>query len=163
MNDHELENLLTTLAPARPSAALAQRVDRELEQDMRWALQPTARRAPRWLQPAMWTTLGAAAAVMAMSLSPTNIASSPGTAAFATTTHLPLTISSPALLPVSTIREIVDTQNEGIRYNETSRLPEQHMKIVSMERRAWIDPRDGAHITVEMPSEDSVILPVSFQ
>lgn len=162
MNDHELENLLTSLAPARPSAALAQRVDRELEQDMRWALQPAPRRAPRWLQPVAWTALGAAAAVMVMSLTSTNIASNPGTAAFATTTNLPVS-SSPALLPVSTIREIVDTQNEGIRYNETSRLPEQHMKIVSMERRAWIDPRDGAHITVEMPSEDSVILPVSFQ
>lgn len=162
MNDHDLENLLTSLAPARPSAALAQRVDHELEQDMRWALQPAARRSPRWLQPVMWTSLGAAAAVLIMSFASTNVAPTMSGPAFATTTELPAS-SSPAMFPVSTIREIVDTQNEGIRYNETSRLPEQHMKIVSMERRAWIDPRDGAHITVEVPSEDSVILPVSFQ
>jgi len=32
-----------------------------------------------------------------------------------------------------------------------------------MERHAWIDPRDGAHIVLEQPREDSVVLPVSFQ
>jgi uncharacterized membrane protein len=129
-------------------------VDRELEQDMRWALRPTSR-APRWLSPVMWTSLGAAAAVAIMSLGQTNIVS-PSKPAFALA-------SSTSVMPVSTIREVVDTQDEGIRYNETSRLPEQHMKIVSLERHAWIDPRDGAHITVEMPREDSVVLPVSFQ
>lgn len=154
MNEHELESLLTSLTPARPSAALAQRVDRELEQDMRWALHP-ASRAPRWLPPMMWTTLGAAAAVVVMSLGQTNVAS-PSGGSFALA-------NSASVMPVSTIREVVDTQDEGIRYNETSRLPEQHMKIVSLERHAWIDPRDGAHITVEMPREDSVVLPVSFQ
>ena len=154
MNEHELESLLTSLTPASPSAALAQRVDRELEQDMRWALRP-ASRAPRWLPPMMWTTLGAAAAVVVMSLGQTNVAS-PSEGSFALA-------NSTSVMPVSTIREVVDTQDEGIRYNETSRLPEQHMKIVSLERHAWIDPRDGAHITVEMPREDSVVLPVSFQ
>jgi len=163
MNDHELENLLTSLAPARPSPALAQRVDHELEQDMRWALQPAARRSPRWLPPVMWTSLGAAAAVLLMSFSPANVAPTVGTPGFVTTTTNPPFASSTALMPISTIREIVDTQDEGIRYNETSRLPEQHMKIVSLERRAWIDPRDGAHITVEMPSEESLVLPVAFQ
>lgn len=103
----------------------------------------------------MWTSLGAAAAVAIMSLMQTNTASTSGPA-FALT-------SPTSIMPVSTIREVVDTQNEGIRYNETSRLPEQHMKIVSLERHAWIDPRDGAQITVEMPREDSVVLPVSFQ
>jgi len=154
MNEHELESLLTSLTPARPSAALAQRVDRELEQDMRWALRTTSR-SPRWLSPVMWTSLGAAAAVAIMSLAQTNVVSTSGPA-FALA-------KSTSIMPVSTIREVVDTQDEGIRYNETSRLPEQHMKIVSLERHAWIDPRDGAHITVEMPREDSVVLPVSFQ
>lgn len=154
MNDHDIESLLTSLAPARPSAALAQRVDRELEQDLGWALRPS-RRTPRWLPPLMWTSFGAAAAVVVMNLA------SPGTVGISGSGLA--ASKAPAVLPVSTIREVVDTQDEGIRYNETSRLPEQHMKIVSLERRAWIDPRDGAHITVEMPREDSVVLPVSFQ
>lgn len=159
MNDHELENLLASLAPARPGAALAQRVDRDLEQDMLWALSPAPRRATRWLPPVCWTSLGAAAAVLVMSLTPAGSTAGHSSALTAATT-IP---ASPALFPVSTIREIVDAQDEGIRYNAVSRLPEQHMKIVSLERRAWIDPRDGAHITVEMPSEDSLILPVAFQ
>jgi hypothetical protein len=154
MNEQELESFLSSLTPARPSATLAQRVDRELEQDMRWALRPV-RRSPRWLPPMMWTSLGAAAAVAIMSLAQTNVAST-SEPAFALA-------RSPSVMPVSTIREVVDTQNEGIRYNDISHLPEQHMKIVSLERHAWIDPRDGAHITVEMPREDSVVLPVSFQ
>jgi hypothetical protein len=57
----------------------------------------------------------------------------------------------------------MEAQNEGIQYNDVSRLPEQHVRLVSMERHAWIDPRDGAQITVEVPREDSVVLPVSFQ
>jgi hypothetical protein len=57
----------------------------------------------------------------------------------------------------------MEAQDEGIQYNDVSRLPEQHVRLVSMERRAWIDPRDGAKIIVEMPREESVVLPVSFQ
>jgi hypothetical protein len=158
MNDHDIENLLTSLAPARPSAALAQRVDHELEQDMRWALLPAARRSPRWLPPVMWTTLGAAAAVLVMSFASTNIAETNGSPALPAAA-----LTNTSVMPVSTIREIVDAQDEGIRYNETSRLPEQHMRIVSLERKEWIDPRDGAHIMIEMPSEDNVVLPVAFQ
>lgn len=155
MNDHDIENLLASLAPTRPSATLEQRVNRELEQDLRWALRPE-KRSSRWLPPMLWSSLGAAAAVVIMSL----MQAAPESAGLVWVSS---DASSPSVLPVSTIREVVDTQDQGIRYNATSRLPEQHMKIVSLERRAWIDPRDGAHITVEVPREDSVVLPVSFQ
>jgi hypothetical protein len=57
----------------------------------------------------------------------------------------------------------MEAQDQGIQYNDVSRLPEQHVRLLSMERHAWIDPRDGAKITVEMPHEQSVVLPVSFQ
>lgn len=76
---------------------------------------------------------------------------------------LPQVSQMTSVMPVSTVREVMNAENQGIQYNAISRLPEQHMKIVSMERHAWIDPRDGAQITVEMPREDSVVLPVSFQ
>ncbi len=158
MNDTELENFLTSLAPARPCALLTQRVDRELEQDLRWALR-SQRRRPSWLSPMLWTSLGAAAAVVLMSLASNDDVSGSGDRVVARVS----TPSAPSVLPVSTIREVVQAQDEGIRYNSSSRLPEQHMKIVSLERRAWIDPRDGAHITIEVPREDSVVMPVSFQ
>lgn len=159
MNDTELENLLISLAPARPGAALTQRVDQELAQDLRWALR-SQRRVPSWLSPVLWTSLGAAAAVAVMSLPTREEAAGLGDRLVAAKATAPLT---PSVLPVSTIREVVQAQDEGIRYNSSSQLPEQHMKIVSLERRAWIDPRDGAHITIEVPREDSVIMPVSFQ
>ncbi len=159
MNDTELETLLTSLAPARPGAALTQRVDQELEQDLRWALH-AQRRLPSWLSPVLWTSLGAAAAVAVMSLTPPEDAGALGDRLAAAKVSAPL---MPSVLPVSTIREVVQAQDEGIRYNSSSQLPEQHMKIVSLERRAWIDPRDGAQITIEVPREDSVIMPVSFQ
>ena len=152
MNDHDIESLLTSLSPARPSAALVQSVDRELELDLSWARAPK-RTTPRWFMSVMWSSLGAAAAVLVMSsMSVEEINSSPVALAQAT-----------SVMPVSTIREVMDAQDEGIQYNDISRLPEQHVKLVSFERHTWIDPRDGAHITVEMPREDSVILPVAFQ
>jgi hypothetical protein len=107
----------------------------------------------------LWTSLGAAAAVVLMSLASNDDVSGSGDLVVARGS----TPSAPSVLPVSTIREVVQAQDEGIRYNSSSRLPEQHMKIVSLERRAWIDPRDGAHITIEVPREDSVVMPVSFQ
>lgn len=152
MNDHDIESLLTSLSPSRPSHALIQKVDRELELDLSWARAPR-RKAAVWLKPVIWSSLGAAAAVVVMSaMNPTQVSS----------TSL-ATASTASAMPVSTIREVVDARDEGIQYNELSNLPEQHVKLVSMERHAWIDPRDGAHITVEMPREDSVVLPVAFQ
>lgn len=153
MNDHDIECLLKSLSPAKPSAALTRSVDSELEQDLSWVRTP--KRAPNlnWFAPVMWTSLGAAAAVMVMSTMPV---SSVNTASLALS-------RVPSVMPVSTIREVMEAQNEGIQYNDVSRLPEQHLRLVSMERHAWIDPRDGAQITVEVPREDSVVLPVSFQ
>lgn len=150
MNEHDIESLLTSLSPARPSAALVERVDRELEQDLSWARAPK-RKSPTWWTPVMWSSLGAAAAVLVMSALPGEEVSTSSLA------------QNSSVMPVSTIREVVDAQDQGIQYNDISRLPEQHVKLVSLERHAWIDPRDGAHITVELPREDSVVLPVSFQ
>jgi hypothetical protein len=153
MNDHDIESLLQSLSPAKPSNALTKSVDHELEQDLSWA--GTAKRAPNlnWFAPVMWTSLGAAAAVMVMGAMPVSLVN----------TGSPALSRVPSVMPVSTIREVMEAQNEGIQYNDVSRLPEQHVRLVSMERHAWIDPRDGAQITVEVPREDSVVLPVSFQ
>jgi len=154
MNDNDIESLLTSLSPARPSALLSQRVDHELELDLSWARAPK-KKTPRWLSPVMWSSLGAAAAVVIMSAQPmAQVGGGTGSVAFQETA---------SVMPMSTIREVVDARDEGIQYNELSRLPEQHVKLVSLERHAWTDPRNGAHFTVEVPYEDSVVLPVSFQ
>lgn len=154
MNDNDLESLLTGLTPRAPSVEMRQRVAAEMELDRQWMRAPVRHRAT-WRMPAFWASVGAAAAVLVMTVMQPAATSSPVSIA---------RVSAPqSVMPVSTIREMVDAQDEGIQYNQESQLPEQHVKLVSVERHAWIDPRDGAHITVEMPREDSVILPVSFQ
>ncbi len=157
MNEHEIETLLSGLQPSGPSASLTREVGREMQQDRQWMLEP-ARRGQGWMKPVFWSSLGAAAAVLVMGvMSGTDAGTAP---AVSVASAAPAATS---ILPVRTIREVVGADNEGIHYNADSRLPEQHMKLRSLERHAWIDPRDGAQITVEMPREESVILPVSFQ
>lgn len=151
-DDTRLENLLRGLAPAAASPALSQRVDEELKLDMSWLHTGTRpRRTMKWLQSASWAALGAAAAVTVMSYLPSPASSSDGTLA-----------TTPTVLPVATIREWEDVQDEGIHYTQ-GRLPEQHLRVIARERQTWIDPRDGAQMTVEYPREQKFILPVSFQ
>lgn len=152
-DDANLENLLRGLKPAAPSATLTQRVDDELKLDLSW-LQSSRKphRLPHWLASAGWAAMGAAAAIAVMSRLP-QTETAPNANTLATT---------PTVLPVSTIREWEDVQDEGIHYNP-QRLPEQHVTLIARERQTWIDPRDGAQMTVEYPREQKLVLPISFQ
>jgi hypothetical protein len=155
LNETHLENVLRSLAPASPSQALQQRVDEELKLDISWLGAPTKpSRQVRWLPPLTWAALGAAAAVAVMSALPESAPAS----GLAAAPSSPV----PAVLPVSTIREWEDIQDDGIHYSQ-ERLPEQHVTLFSRERQTWIDPRDGAQMTVEYPREQKLVLPVSFQ
>ncbi len=158
MNDEphvtHLENALRGLAPAAPSPALVQCVDEELKLDMNWLHTGThPRRVLRWASYAGWAGLGAAAAVAVMSL----MSAPPQPAGRASTLA-----TAPTVLPVSTIREWEDVKDDGIHYSK-ERLPEQHLRVIARDRQTWIDPRDGAQMTVEIPREEKFVLPVSFQ
>lgn len=155
MNDHDLETLLSGLPPRGPSAALSQKVAKELQADRQWMHTPAPARTHRWLGSVSWAAAGAAAAVLTMSLFP-----GPGGAG---TSPAVASAPAPAVMPVTTIREVVSAENEGIQYNASSRLPERRVRLMSVERHVWTDPRDGAQIILEQPREESVVLPVSFQ
>ncbi|MBE2285664.1 MAG: hypothetical protein IAE77_19535 [Prosthecobacter sp.] len=155
--DARLENLLRGLAPAAVSPGLKQSVDEELQLDMSWLNTPSRqRRSPRWLASTSWAALGAAAAVAVMSYLPAPSITAPAAAGGT------LATSTPTVMPVSTIREWEDVKDEGIHYNQ-QRLPEQHVRVITRDRQSWIDPRDGAQITVEIPREQRLVLPVAFQ
>ncbi|MEZ5387238.1 MAG: hypothetical protein R3F13_17145 [Prosthecobacter sp.] len=152
-----LENALRRLAPAAPSPALIQGVDEELKLDMNWLGAPSRpRRKTGWLHSTAWAALGAAAAVTVMSYLPGTAPDAPATA---TTGGM---AAAPMVLPISTIREWEDVRNDGIHYSREN-VPEQHLRVLARERQTWIDPRDGAEMTVEYPREQKVVLPVSFQ
>lgn len=156
----ELENLLRSLTPARVSPELGTRVEEELRLDMSWLAQTVKKpRAMRWAAPLTYAAMGAAAAIVAMSIF-ANTATGP------TSSLKPAIVApsaqKPGVMPVSTIAEWDDVQDEGIRYS-ADRMPEKHVRVRGTERRLYIDPRDGAEIIVEYPREQALVLPVSFQ
>lgn len=151
-----LESALRRLAPAGPSPALTQGVDEELKLDMNWLGAPSrTQRRSGWLHSVTWAALGAAAAVAVMSFLPGPPSNAPATGPGGMA-------AAPMVLPISTIREWEDVRNDGIHYSREN-VPEQHLRVLARERQTWIDPRDGAEMTVEYPREQKVVLPISFQ
>lgn len=146
MND--LESLLSGLAPRGPSQALREGIAADLDLDRQWLHERY--RPRRWLMPLGWAAAGAAAALAV-------------SAVLAPTADSASAVAKSALLPVDTIREVVHTEDEGIAFNEAEQTHEQRLRLYSVERQNWIDPRDGARITVERPREEHLVLPVSYQ
>lgn len=171
MNDTELESLLRSMTPAAPSAGLAGRVQHDLDlmKSFREAKPEEAlvsRQKPaRWLSNLVWAGLGAAAAVAVMGAVQVHGRSGTGIAAVKAqpaATSASVAISAASIMPVSSTREWVDVEDMGISF-ATPDSPARQMKVISMERHQWIDPRDGAEYTVEVPKEESVVLPMKYQ
>ncbi len=161
MNDTNIEHLLRALKPAAPSAELTERVQRDLalaelfrETEPVKAVPP--QRPRTWTTAVLWAGLGAAAAVLVMSALPVHPTARPPQHELASTA------SSTSILPVNSTREWVDVEDEGITFTSPDN-PERRVRVRSLERRQWIDPRDGAEYTVEVPQVESVTLPVKFQ
>lgn len=166
MNDANVEHLLRSLRPAAPSAELTQRVERDLKLAalFREAAPASVAAKPRrtlWQSHLTWAAIGAAAAVLVMSVMPARTGLQTGSelASQSQTAEAPLT---DRLLPVSSTREWVDLEDGGISF-ATPDSPQRQMRVHSLERHQWIDPRDGAEYTVEVPTVESVVLPVKYQ
>lgn len=162
MNDNEIESLMRSLQPRAVSPQLESRVERELVlgNGLRVIDGSAAAKTPvRWWQPVAWAGLGAAAAVWVMSLTP---AARTGGSSNQIAATGPVDVSRSQPIPVNSTREWLDAADQGVQFND-QQLPERHLRVVSLERHEWVDPRDGARIAVELPHEDTVVLPVSFQ
>ncbi len=154
MNENEIEKLLSGMRPAAASLELEKRVEHDLAFTSGLRVIDGTAKPQRWgWQPLAWTGLGAAAAILIMGLSPADKPASRSDLASGQNANI---------LPVSSTREWVDADDQGVRFN-SQQLPERHLRLISTERHEWIDPRDGAQISVEVPREDTVILPVKFQ
>jgi hypothetical protein len=150
LNDSQLESLLRGLAPAAASPSLTQRVDEELKLDMSWLSTSHRKphRTPKWITSAGWAAMGAAAAIAVMSYLPTQQSSIQGIAAVA-----------PAVLPVSTLREVDDLHDSSIHH---SLVAEKRALVVSRELGTWVDPRYSAQMAVDYPSQQAFMQNVSF-
>jgi anti-sigma-K factor RskA len=134
-NFDHMEMLLRKLKPGAPNPELQERVGADLKLDAAW-LPRQVRRAPRWLVATGWAGLGAAAAAVAL-----------------------------AFLTTDTGRRGGAGGTRVVEAVEAGRGKVQPVRVWSVERRAWIDPADGAEIMVEIPKADPgrVVLPVNFQ
>lgn len=159
MNETDLENMLAGLAPMPPSDRLESRVERDLMfgAGLRVIDGGAPAKTPskiRWWQPVAWAALGAAAAIAVTSLGPASLGTPKG--------GIASTNAGANTLPINSTREWLNADDQGVQFN-SEKLPERHVRLVSMERHEWVDPRDGAQIAVEIPREDTVVLPVEFQ
>ena len=169
MNDANLEHLLRTLTPAAPSAELTERVkhDFALATMFREAAEsatplPAQQRTPMTCaSAALWAGVGAAAAVVVMLALPQGAARSSSGSTLASG-KASGTQQLDAIMPVSTTREWVGVEDQGIHF-VTPDNPQRQMQVRTVERHRWIDPRDGAEYIIETPQVESVALPVKFQ
>lgn len=155
----KLENLLRGLVPDAPSPLLMQRVEEELKLDMSW-LNATARpqrRKVSWISPVSWSALGAAAAVVVMSVLPTQPGTFQGTATLAAAA--PAAMVRPVSTSAPTISEWDDATPENSRERDT-----QYVRVSTRADRqqAWHSYRDRAHITLEYTDSEKLALPVNF-
>jgi hypothetical protein len=160
MNDKTLEHRLQALRPTEPSADLWQRVDQDMAlAEMFRTTEPAAAPSLRTTWPAavLWSSLGAAAAIAVLSLTPLASFLPQPQAKLAATA-----IGIGTILPINTSREYLEVEDDGIVLTNPQD-PQRQVRLHSLERRSWIDPSTGAEYTIEEPQVESMILPASYQ
>ena len=70
-----------------------------------------------------------------------------------------LTTEIPA---ISSSREFIKVNDDGINFSQLGQ-PERRLRVKSIERQQWVDPRDGAVYIVETPKEHAIAVPVNIQ
>ncbi len=174
MNESEFEQELRALRPVRPSRELEGKIGRELAPSAAphlWSA-PEGRSWLERLLPAFgWGSLGAAAAVVVMlsmnlakgGLPPASLA--PGSNAGPVTQTVPgLAPVQPKVVPTADAAvsgDLLEATNEGLLEGSDVGVA-RRVRYSTMERRSWKDA-NGAVTVVEVPREDVVVVPVSFQ
>ena len=174
MNDFsELEAELKQLRPAAPSADLAQRIERALEE----APATETRGAGILPKPKVrlnWFTLGLglAAATAFLFLARVDVDQ-------ATDQSQKIAANSPAPLPEPAApnadtavrgyvaegitRVVYNRRDEGLSFPEDAEQPVRLVRSHSQETMQWKDPKTGASLRVSYPTEEVEFIPVAGQ
>jgi hypothetical protein len=160
MNDTELEESLRQLVPAAPSPALEERIAAALARPL--AMVPAAGLLPgrserlrRSFWPSLlWALSGAAVGCLAM----LTIYPAHSTQGVAKAEPPPASV----FVPAESAREVVSTEDAGTLYDDDNQ-PSKLMRYSSIERHTWTNPATGALVEVEVPREDVVLVPASYQ
>lgn len=167
MNDDDLdfEKSLRRLQPALPSETLEQKITRELttpgpERRPRSGVVSPARPIwSRFLNGLSWAAVGATAAVCIwLAFGMREPATTPVAQAIASTALADFSVYDAA----ESGRQIIEAEESELVRADDDQLG-RLIRYRSLERHAWQDPRSGARLEVELPREDVVFLPVSFQ
>ena len=166
MNESDFENELRALRLTEPSRGLEGRISAELAT----STVPTRTSGVLgsrtsgsqvfvgWLRSLGWAMSGAAAAIAGVLYfqggAPQASQPSQEIAAIESATD--------DVLPVESENEFVDADATGILYTEGAE-PFRQMRFRSVERYSWTNPDTGAHVEVEVPREDIVMMPVAMQ
>jgi hypothetical protein len=162
MNEPEFEEQLRAIRPAAPRRAVEDRIAAEIGRVATvGTLQPPARSIFTRLLPGLgWSAAGAAigiATMLALGLTHERPAQSKqATPQAPAATAVELSDSDMELE-----HEVLDVEEQGI-VDGTDAGPSRLVRYESMERRRWSDGK-GAVTVLEVPREDLVLIPVSFQ
>jgi hypothetical protein len=155
MNEPDFEEQLRALRPAAPRPALETRIQAELAEHPRAGALPASRRSwsARLLAAIGWSAVGATAAIVAVRLSHIEV-KAPAADASAQ-------LAAAAEADIELEHELLAVAEEGVVDEPTDGLA-RVVRYESLERRRWTD-QDGAITVLEVPREDLVFVPVSFQ
>ena len=154
-NESDFEQELRALRPAMPSAALEQRIARELASAALEAKPSIAALLLHRVLPRLsWAALGAAVALAVL-------------AAFekrerAESAAAPHRDAPPAFEPVAVSRALLDAEESGFVYPADD-LPARLIRFSSLERQTWSNASTGATLEVQVPRQDVFLLPVATQ
>lgn len=167
MNEFEFESNLRRLRPIEPTPELEQRIALALESlpaaaaiPAAGVLRPRRRAWPSWLNSLCWATFGATAGVAAVVLF------YPAPVTVAPVAKVPVPAPAPAASslfePSESDRQVVSSEEAGTVYDEDNQ-PSRLVRYTSIEKHTWMNPSTGAEVQVEMPREDVVLVPISYQ
>lgn len=150
LKDFEAE--LRRLEPARPSAALADRIGRALA-----TVAPSMPRATiRWV----WFAAAPAAAALALLLSRPEIPASARSHPLAAVE--PSANASELLKPVAAENILYGARDEGVVLLEDG-TPARRERLQFVDTITWKNPRTNASLRWIVPREEVRVVPISFQ
>lgn len=158
MNEPDFENELRAIRPANPRRALEDRIASALTPAPATATLDTRQRAwiDRMLPAFGWGALGAITAVMAMlviNLTRGNTGQP--------VVDVPAKLVAAAEADVEMEHEVLNVADGGIVEDNIEGLS-RVLRYESVERRRWKE-KDGSVTVVEVPREDVVLVPITFQ
>lgn len=160
MNEPDFEQQLRAIQPCAPRRVVEERIAAELAPIPTTATIPP-RRERSWfacILPALgWSGAGAAIALIAMSALDRDQRAVPAVNGESSVPSVAIT--TPAEMELE--HELLDVADGGIVEESDDGLA-RVVRYESLERRRWVDA-DGAITVVEVPREDLVLVPVSFQ